>query len=397
MHFAFSFPLLVPQSSHVHSSDDALGGGARPAEAQLKPPVTGFRAGADTEAEEGRGSSHAMHFTLSSGDLVPHVEQVQMSADALGGGMSPAEAQLKPPVTVAGAEWGGADADLGLGSSHAMHFSFARGDLVPQVEHVQMSAEGFGGGARPADDQLKPAGVGGGGGGARRSNLGREEDGSLVTSLIALDSSAEVGSGLVMEVKTKVKLGRRTALVSSAKALGLKSGEENEDLSVSFDSASGEGREAIFVNEKDETTAVSKANEGTLPKSFSGIFSLASALDLKRARVALAGEVEFSSISESESVVFLACEPLKMGPPNASWAKMTGGELVADIHEGGASSATLRLVEETDVGVAEVLAGGAGEADDEGRRDGVEGDALKESPFEFDEDAFCFFDVGVGL
>jgi len=114
IHFSFSFGLLVPQSPQIQTSDEGAGGGAKPEAAQLNPPeaTTGGGGGAEEEEEEeegvgletgGRGSSQAMHLALSRGDLVPQTSQVQISEEGLGGGAIPAEAQLNPPATGAGA------------------------------------------------------------------------------------------------------------------------------------------------------------------------------------------------------------------------------------------------------------------------------------------------------
>lgn len=134
-----------------------------PADAQLNACTTG--AGAEDNAagagalDAGRGSSQAMHFAALRGLFVEQISHVHTSADGLGGGAIPAEAQLND-CTGAGADavddvaLGGLDA--GRGSSHAMHLDCSSGLLVPQVSQVQMSAEGFGGGASPADAQLNP-------------------------------------------------------------------------------------------------------------------------------------------------------------------------------------------------------------------------------------------------
>lgn len=69
----------------------------------------------------------------------------------------PAAPQLNPPpppAATALTSAAGALAPAGLGSSHAMHTSFANGLFVEQMSHVHTSADGFGGGAIPADAQL---------------------------------------------------------------------------------------------------------------------------------------------------------------------------------------------------------------------------------------------------
>ena len=104
MHLPALRGLLVEQMSHVHTSADGLGGGAIPAEAQLND-CTGAGVDAVDDAalgalDAGRASSHAIHLGASSGLLVPHVSQAQMSAEGFGGGASPADAQLNPPDEV---------------------------------------------------------------------------------------------------------------------------------------------------------------------------------------------------------------------------------------------------------------------------------------------------------
>jgi len=147
-HFVLVTSLSTMQTLQLHVPG-ALVGALSPAAVQLKPPdgFVGFGSSAPgavpprVGAESGRGSQET-HFILSGSlstmqVLHPHVP------GAFDGALSPAAAQLKPPMGAAVVV--PFVAGSGRGSSHETHLALAASLLTMQTLHVHESMAFIGG------------------------------------------------------------------------------------------------------------------------------------------------------------------------------------------------------------------------------------------------------------
>ena len=305
--------------------------------------------------------------------------QVHESA-ALVGFCMPAADQLKPPPPPeAGAAF------LGAGSSQAAHFVLSAPLLIMQTPHVHLSAAGFGG-AMPTAPQLKPP-VGGAAAtgtltvegpaladeeaeGASRSNVGSEALSAALASRIACAWAADVGRGVAVELKTKVKIGRRCLSLRAASSCGsaegaVKRGGVDVETEKAGDGAAGlggVGAGAAGSNEKDFEAGAGEAVDveaDVLAKA--GDSSV-----LKRSSVRLVGD--------SPSIVTSCVSVLTFG----GGAKCTTGGGV-DAQAGGAASAALTGVGCSSTGLALAGCSGSSSSMADGRFEAA-GDGLAGGP-----------------
>jgi hypothetical protein len=147
------------QTLQVHAPGGFVGI-LSPAAAQLKLPEEGV-------AGLGRGSSQETHLVLADSLSTMQTLHVHVPG-AFVGILSPAAAQLNPPVGATGLGSSGTAAgtvevpfvtESGRGSSHDTHLNLLASLGTIQVPHVQEPAA-FMGGFTPAASQLKPTGTG---------------------------------------------------------------------------------------------------------------------------------------------------------------------------------------------------------------------------------------------
>jgi len=143
-------------------------GNLSPAAAQLKPPEDIAGSGAKVEELEGFGSSQETHLLFAESLSTMQALHVHVPG-AFVGALSPAAAQLKPPVGAA--SLGSSDTVAGTavvpivaaesdrGSSHETHSDLEASLLSIQVRHTQEPVA-FAGGFSPAASQLKPTEAG---------------------------------------------------------------------------------------------------------------------------------------------------------------------------------------------------------------------------------------------
>ena len=163
----------------------ALVGALTPAAAQLKPPNVDFGSSgpaAVAGAESGRGSSQEAHFVLAESLSTMQTLHVHVPG-AFVGALTPAAAQLKPPmgaVGLGGSDIVPLDADSGRGSSHETHLALATSLLSMHRPHVHEPIA-FIGGFIPAASQLKP--VEAGFAPKMNANVGREDESATKATL----------------------------------------------------------------------------------------------------------------------------------------------------------------------------------------------------------------------
>jgi hypothetical protein len=173
-HFVLVASLSTMQTLQVHVPG-AFVGNLSPAAAQLNPPNGAIgslgSSGVDVEPEAGavlgRGSSQEAHLVLVASLSTMQTRHVHVPG-AFVGSLSPAAAQLKPPVGAAGLGGSGTAKDTvdvpfemesGRGSSHETHLVLAASLLTMQTPQVHEPAA-FTGGFVPAASQLKPTEAG---------------------------------------------------------------------------------------------------------------------------------------------------------------------------------------------------------------------------------------------
>ena len=177
-HFASLPSLSTIQTLQVHVPG-AFVGNLSPAAAQLKPPdgITGLGGSAVAVSvgavpfaagpESGRGSSQDAHLVLAASFPTMQTLHVHVPG-AFVGILSPAAAQLKPPVGTAGLGSSGTAAgtvvvpfvaESGRGSSQETHLDLLASLVSIQVSHFQEPVA-FTGGLIPAASQLKPTEAG---------------------------------------------------------------------------------------------------------------------------------------------------------------------------------------------------------------------------------------------
>jgi len=183
--------LSTIQTLQVHVSG-AFVGNLSPAAAQLKPPEDIAGSGAKVEESEGFASSQEMHLVLAESLSAMQTLHVHVPGVFVGA-LSPAAAQLKPPVGAAGL--GSSDtaagtavvpivaAESGRDSSHETHLELEASLLSIQVPHTQEPVA-FAGGFSPAASQLKPTEAGFAPG--ANVNAGREEGPATEAALRSL-------------------------------------------------------------------------------------------------------------------------------------------------------------------------------------------------------------------